>query len=52
MFIYLVVLIVDSTKDIAFKLDGTPQQIVWAIGPLNTNDDAAKHYVGARISSE
>ena len=24
--------------------DGTEQQVVWAIGPLNTNKETAKHY--------
>ena len=41
----------DDARDKDYKTDGTAQQIVWAIGPLNTNDEAAKHYVGAgRIS--
>ncbi|XP_067928652.1 protein Skeletor, isoforms B/C-like [Watersipora subatra] len=41
----------DSQNDKEYKTDGTAQQIVWAIGPLNTNGDTAKHYTGGRISS-
>ena len=44
---------VASNKDKAYRTDGVSQQIVWAIGPLNSVDQAAKHYTvaaGGRIS--
>ena len=31
-------------RDKVYRTNGTPQQIVWAIGPLNSKDEAAKHY--------
>lgn len=34
----------DTSRDKIYKVDGTPQQIIWAIGPLNSKDEAAKHY--------
>ena len=34
----------DTAKDKVYKTDGTEQQVVWAIGPLNTNKETAKHY--------
>ena len=42
----------DGNVDKEYKADGTKQQIVWAIGPLNTKDEAAKHYANARSSSK
>jgi len=35
--------------DQEYLVDGTEQQIVWAIGPLNTKREAAKHYSDDRI---
>jgi len=42
---------VGTNKDKVFKVDGSQQTIVWAIGPLNTKMEAAKHYNGKRQSS-
>lgn len=38
-----------------YRVDGTPQQIVWAVGPINTKGEAAKHYgvaADGRINGE
>ena len=35
---------VASGKDKQYKTDGTEQQIVWSIGPINSLDQAAKHH--------
>ena len=43
-----------NIRDRKYRTDGMPQQIVWAIGPLNSAGGAAKHYAasaGGRISS-
>ncbi|XP_067929644.1 protein Skeletor, isoforms B/C-like isoform X1 [Watersipora subatra] len=43
---------VDNQKDQEYKTDGTPQQIVWSIGPINSLNQAAKHYaVGGRLTT-
>ncbi|KAF6018950.1 hypothetical protein EB796_022771 [Bugula neritina] len=42
---------VGTNKDKVFKVDGSQQTIVWAIGPLNTKMEAAKHYNGKRQST-
>ncbi|XP_067933767.1 protein Skeletor, isoforms B/C-like isoform X1 [Watersipora subatra] len=39
-------------KDQEYLTDGTFQQIVWSVGPINSLDQAAKHYtVGGRITA-
>ena len=44
---YYILAEIDNDK--VYKTDG-PQQIVWSIGPLNTNDEAGKHYSDGRIT--
>ena len=41
-----------SGKDQAYLTDGTLQQTVWAIGPLNSKDEVAKHYDNGRTKSK
>ncbi|XP_067928629.1 protein Skeletor, isoforms B/C-like [Watersipora subatra] len=41
-----------DAKDKEYMTDGTEQQVVWAVGPLNTKKEAAKHYTNARSSCE
>ena len=42
-------ILAENDYDKVYKTDG-PQQIVWSIGPLNTNDEAGKHYSDGRIT--
>lgn len=40
----------ETGNDKIYKTDG-PQQIVWSVGPLNTNNEAAKHDSDGRITA-
>ena len=51
-FLLYILLSEDASRDKAFKTDGTAQQIVWSVGPINSLGQAAKHYVNnGRITS-
>lgn len=43
-----IVLVLDADKDKVYKTNATEQQIVWALGPLNSNFEAAKHFPAPR----
>ena len=40
----------DEVNDKVYKTDGSAQQTVWVIGPLNTQGEAARHYPKEHIT--